>query len=140
MCTTGKRKGRQRKTSSLAARSFCGGFYGEHDIQNAVQQEHRAERKLPQRKNRQQDDESQHKQRRNQMTGGKAAGLDAHRAANPIAVAPFLIELTAERLARRMPRENIGGKVEAVSCLAHAVVHVVVLRVRRRSSYNPTRS
>ena len=61
------------------------------------------------------------------MAGGKAAGLDAHRAANPIAVAPFLIELTAERLARRMPGENIGGKVEAVSSLAHAVVHVVVL-------------
>ena len=61
------------------------------------------------------------------MTGGKAAGLDAHRAANPIAVSPFLIELTAERLACRMPGEDIRGEVKAIACLAHAVVHVVIL-------------
>ena len=71
------------------------------------------------------------------MTGGKAAGLDAHRAANPIAVAPFLIELAAERLARRMPGENIGGRVEAVSSLAHAVVHVVVLRAAQAFVIQP---
>ena len=72
--------------------------------------------------------QQRYKEKRRKMSRSKASGLNMHCPSDPITISPLLPDMSNQAVTRSMRRNNLRAESEAITCLPHPIVHLIVFR------------